>query len=79
MDLSKNNGHGAYKFSVDQHNKEICCQWVDLKVVNVVSTIMSMEIAKVDRQTGSRKTSFPCPFIVTKYQKSCWVLTRTIK
>jgi Transposase IS4 len=70
MNLSKNHGSGTYKFSVDEDNKVICCQWVDSKVVNVVSTILSMEIDRVNRQIGSNKTSFTCPVIVTKYQRN---------
>jgi Transposase IS4 len=70
MNLSKKNGRGTYKFSVDSDNKVLCCQWVDSKVVNCVSSILSTEIAKVKRQVGSNKIEFDCPWVLTKYQRT---------
>jgi Transposase IS4 len=70
MNLTKKNGRGSYKFMVDKDNNIVCCQLVDSKVVNVVSSIMTTEVSKVKRQIGSKKEEFPCPWIVTKYQKN---------
>jgi Transposase IS4 len=70
MSLEKKEGRGRYKFSVDENNRVLCCQWVDSKVVNVVSSILSFEISKVKRQIGSQKKAFPCPWIIMKYQKN---------
>jgi hypothetical protein len=48
MNLTKkDDNHRAYKFMVDTDNNVLCCQWVDSKVVNCVSSIMTTEIAKV--------------------------------
>jgi hypothetical protein len=47
MTLEKKEGRGKYKFSVDEHNKVLCAQWVNSKVVNAVSSILSFEIAEV--------------------------------
>jgi Transposase IS4 len=70
MNLGKNEERGTYKFSVDCNNKVICCQWVDSKVVNVVSSILSMEITQIYQQVGSKRSAFACPVIVTQYQKN---------
>jgi Transposase IS4 len=70
MTLDKKDGRGKYKFIVDKHNKVLCCQWVDSKVVNVISSILSFEVAEVHRQVGSTKKKYTCPFVVTKYQKN---------
>jgi Transposase IS4 len=70
MNLDKKEGRGKYKFSVDKDNKILCAQWVDSKVVNVVSSILSFEISKVHQQIGSKKQPFPCPYVITRYQKN---------
>jgi Transposase IS4 len=70
MTLEKKEGRGKYKFVVDKDNKVVCCQWVDSKVVNCVSSILSLEVAEVSRQIGSEKKTFSCPYIITKYQKN---------
>jgi Transposase IS4 len=70
FNLDKKDGRGTYKLAVDSNNKVLCCQWVDSKVVNVVSSILSYEITQVRRQVGSTKKSFTCPYIITKYQRN---------
>jgi Transposase IS4 len=72
MNLNKgSDDRGRYKFAVDKDNKVLCCQWVDSKVVNVVSTILSLEIAQVYRQIGSNRTPFTCPdVVVVRYQRN---------
>lgn len=70
MNLSKSEVRGKYKISVDKDNKILCCQWMDSKVVNVVSSILSLEISKVLRQVGNQKKEIPCPYVITKYQKN---------
>jgi Transposase IS4 len=67
---TKSEDRGKYKFSVEKNNKVICYQWVDSRVVNVVSSFLSTEITKIYRQVGSKKSAFSCPVIVTKYQKN---------
>jgi Transposase IS4 len=52
---------------VMQYNKDKPQKFrVDL---DTVSSILSMEIAKIERQVGSKKETFTCPLIGTKYQK----------
>ncbi len=70
MNLEKKDGRGTYQFAVDSKNKVLCCQWVDSQVVNVVSSMLSTEMAKVKRRVDSRKEEFPCPWIITRYQKN---------
>jgi Transposase IS4 len=70
MNLEKKDGRGTYKFSVDKSNKIVCCQWVDSKVVNCVSSCVTSEVEEVKRQVGSTKKTFPCPVILRRYQKT---------
>jgi Transposase IS4 len=70
MSLDKKEGRGSYKFIVDHNNKVLCCQWVDSKVVNVVSSILSDEVEEVKRQVGSEKKQYPCPKVLVRYQKT---------
>jgi Transposase IS4 len=70
MNMKKTKGRGAYKIIVDKDNKILCCQWVDSKVVNVVSSLLVTEISKVKRQVGSQKKEYDCPWVLTKYQKN---------
>jgi Transposase IS4 len=70
MNLNKNDGRGKYKFAVDNNNKVLCCQWVDSKVVNCVSSILSYEIKEIKRQVGSDKKTFTCPMVLTRYQQN---------
>jgi Transposase IS4 len=70
MNLNKKDGRGKYKLTVDKDNRVMCAQWVDSKVVNCVSSILSSEIQEVHRQVGSKKMKFPCPFILVRYQKT---------
>jgi hypothetical protein len=70
MNLNKNDGWGKYKFAADNNNKILCCQWVDSKVVNCVSSILSYKIKEIKRQVGSDKKTFTCPMILTRYQQN---------
>jgi Transposase IS4 len=70
MNLDKKDGRGSIKFSVDKDNKVLCCQWVDSRVVNVVSSILSSQVTEIKRQVGSEKKSFTCPTVVTRYQRN---------
>ena len=71
MDLKmKSNGsnRGMYKMVVDKTNKVQCIQWIDSRVVNVVTTMLSNEISHVFRQKGRNKLRITCPVAVIKYQ-----------
>jgi Transposase IS4 len=70
LNLEKKEQRGTYKFVADENNKVICCQWVDSKVVNCVSSILSTEVGEIHRQVGSTKKPFPCPYIIIRYQKN---------
>jgi Transposase IS4 len=54
MDLTHKMPRGTYKILIDKNNSVLCCQWVDSRVVNVVSSILTNEIASVKRQVGSK-------------------------
>ena len=71
MDLKmKANGtnRGLYKMLVDKTNKVQCIQWIDSRVVNVVTTLLNNEISHVLRQKGRNKLRLTCPVAVIKYQ-----------
>jgi Transposase IS4 len=80
MDLMHKMPRGTYKILIDKNNGVLCCQWVDSRVVNVVSSIiLSNKITSVKRQVGSNKKDFDCPWVVTKYQKTCRDWIRAIR
>jgi hypothetical protein len=60
--LNKNRDvRGSYKLMVDQTNKTQCLQWVDSKVIDAVTSLLSSEITVVLRQQGSQRVQCPCP------------------
>jgi Transposase IS4 len=78
-ELSRQNGlnktkdaRGSYKLMVDKTNKVQCLQWVDSKVVNAVTSLLSSEITFVHRQKGSQKIRYDCPMAMRMYQ--LWML-----
>jgi hypothetical protein len=57
---------------VEETNEVQCLQWVDSKVVNAVTTLLSSEITFVHRQKGSRKMRCDCPMAMRMHQ--LWML-----
>jgi len=67
--LKKSQPKGTTKMAVDEANGIICVQWVDSKVVQVVSTKMNAMIGEVHRQQGSRREAIPCPEVTMHCQQ----------
>ncbi|CAB9517269.1 unknown protein [Seminavis robusta] len=68
MDLEKSDGRGSYKISVDKQNRLLEMQWVDNKVVSMVTSRNDTSIGKVKRQIGSIKKTLDCPKAIIGYQ-----------
>ena len=54
---------------VDKTNYVQCIQWVDSRVVNVVTNLLDPHIRSVKRQVGQDVLDVICPLAVTVYQK----------
>jgi len=67
--LPKHANRGEYKMMLDEANKVQVCQWVDSKVVSVVSTKLDSSITTVRRRVGNHHLTITCPTAVTVYQK----------
>jgi Transposase IS4 len=65
---SKEANRGTFKMLIDKTNNVLCVQWVDSKVVNCVSTVLTDAIGSVKRQRGKHKVDFTCPVAVIFYQ-----------
>ncbi|CAB9500921.1 expressed unknown protein [Seminavis robusta] len=70
LDLDKKNGRGAYKVVADRVNRVIMTQWVDNKVVTMVSTRSDTTIGTVKRQIGPLARQLDCPAVMIGYQKT---------
>ncbi|CAB9517121.1 unknown protein [Seminavis robusta] len=68
MDLEKSDGRGTYKISADKQNRLLEMQWVDNKVVSMVTSRNDTTIGKVKRQIGSIKKTLDCPKAIMGYQ-----------
>ncbi|CAB9525639.1 unknown protein [Seminavis robusta] len=68
MDLEKKDGRGMYKLAVDKQNRLLEMQWVDNKVVSMVTSRNDTTIGKVKRQVGSIKKTLDCPNAIRGYQ-----------
>jgi hypothetical protein len=58
----------AHKMMTDKMNKAQCLQWVDSKVVNAVTSLLSAEMSHVFRQKGNKKEKCSCPMAVQQHQ-----------
>lgn len=72
MTLKKNNARGSYKMAYDKHNRVLCSQWVDSKVVHAVTTLLCSSNGVVKRQKGSVTIELNCPQNIIEYQKSMY-------
>ena len=68
FNLKKSRPKGTLKMAVDEDNGILCLQWVDSKVVQVISTKINTQIGEVLRQQGSKKEAIPCPEAIIHYQ-----------
>jgi hypothetical protein len=66
---SKDRNRGEYKMVIDKTNNVQCIQWVDSKVVNMASTVLTDLIDEAKRQKGKDKIAFTCPVAVMLYQR----------
>jgi len=55
------------KMAVDDANGIMCLQWVDSKVVQVVTTKVNTSVGEVLRQQGSQKQRIPGPEAIMHY------------
>jgi Transposase IS4 len=69
LDLKKTADRGTYQMSYDDQNRILLTQWMDSRVVNVVTTLNDTSIVTCDRQIGSHKKTFACPSVIRKYQQ----------
>jgi hypothetical protein len=71
MDLVKKKGNrGQFKMAWDPVNRVQVGQWVDNRVVSIVSTNRSTKIGTVQRRIGAVRENLPCPQILISYQKT---------
>jgi len=69
MSYSRHCTNGTMKMAVDDANGIMCLQWVDSKVVQVVTTKVNTSVGEVLRQQGSQKQRMPCPEAIIHYQR----------
>jgi Transposase IS4 len=67
---AKGEDRGAYKLSADEYNHVLAAQWVDSKVVSMVSSFCDTSIGTVDRRVGQRLRKVACPCCMIKYQRT---------
>jgi len=70
MTLAKKDGKGTYLLTADKINRVLATQWVDSKVVNVISTLNYSSVGKVFRRVGAIRKEVDCPDVVRKYQQT---------
>ena len=60
MNLTKKDGKGTYLIAADKINRVVACQWVDSKVVNVITTLNLSSVGKVFRRVGAIRKEVDC-------------------
>lgn len=60
----------------DDQNRVLLTQWVDSRVVNIVSTLNDTTIGSCARQVGSEKKTFHCPAVIRRYQQDMGSIDR---
>ena len=61
---------GQFKMVADKTNEIICMQWMDSKVVSLVTTTNITTVGTVKRQVGSNAVEFRCPDALIQYQRT---------
>lgn len=72
FNLTKNQNRGSYKMAADKLNRVICMQWVDSKVVNLVTSLSDTSVEEVKRQVGTINRNIPCPTAYVRYNKTMY-------
>jgi hypothetical protein len=72
----KKEERGTFQMAYDDANRVLLTQWIDSRVVNVVSTLNDTAIGSCNRQIGSDKKTFPCPVVIRKYQQDMGSIDR---
>ncbi|CAB9498182.1 unknown protein [Seminavis robusta] len=70
LDLEKKDGRGEYKIVADRVNRLLMMQWVDNKVVTMVTTKNDTTVGTVKRQIGPMSRQLDCPAAMIGYQKT---------
>ncbi|CAB9531382.1 unknown protein [Seminavis robusta] len=70
LDLEKKDGRGEYKLVADKVNRLLMMQWVDNKVVTMVSSNSDTTIGTVKRQIGPLARQLDCPTAMIRYQRT---------
>jgi hypothetical protein len=70
MNLTPKSDRGTCKLSADKINRVLAAQWVDSKVVNVVSSYCDTSIGTVFPRVGQSRKEVPCPCTLKKYQQT---------
>ena len=61
---------GTYMLAADATNKVLYVQWLDSKVVGLVTTLNTTKIGTVKRQVGKDSKEITCPEAVMNYQRT---------
>jgi Transposase IS4 len=70
MNLTPKCHRGTHKLAADKINRVLAAQWVDSKVVNVISSYCDTSIGTVFRRVGQTRKEVPCPCALKKYQQT---------
>jgi Transposase IS4 len=70
MNLTPKDGRGKFKLCADKINHILALQWVDSKVVNVVSSYCDTGVGAVHHRVGSQRPDVPCPSCLMRYQRT---------
>ncbi|CAB9512517.1 unknown protein [Seminavis robusta] len=70
LDLDKKDARGEYKIVADKVNRLLMMQWVDSKVVTMVSSMNDTTVGTVKRQVGPLARQLDCPRAMIRYQKT---------
>jgi hypothetical protein len=65
----KKEERGTFQMTYYDANRVLLTQWIDSRVVNVVSMLNDTAIGSCNRQIGSEEKTFPCPVVIRKYQQ----------
>lgn len=75
--VKKDTDRGTCQMKYDDQTRVLCVQWLDSKVVNVVSTLNNCSVGSVSRQVGSNRLTFQCPRVMMKYQQDMGSIDRS--
>jgi Transposase IS4 len=76
MCLEKKQSRGTSKLSADKQNRVLAMQWVDSKVVNMVTTYCDTSLGSVKRFVGPIRMTIPCPRGMIRYQDTMYAVDK---